>query len=171
MRKITLTILLTIGLSHIFAQTNDRIDIPLHTYVTMLKPMDGPTGSTPDPTDPNQFRASLTGNTLTIYTQSESVSYVAIESDFSEKAGEDYFFSLSTDSVTCTINRPGTYTINIGHWNVDFVGHLQVKSVNWYDFNGKCYGQNKPAFIPGMYYILNIQTDKGNSTSKYLLSK
>ena len=144
------------------------IDIPLQMYTVRLAPMDNPTTSTPDPTDPNQFRATLIGNTLSIQTQQEAVSYVVVQSDFSEKAGEDYFFALSTNSVTCTINRPGIYTIRIGHWNTDFVGVLDVESMGWYDFNGRYYGYDKPMNRPG-YYFIYLKTNIGNTFVKYLL--
>ena len=166
MRKIGLII---IGLCCFnFVWAIDRLDIPLMRSVVCLMPQDNPTGSTPDPTDPNQFRASLTGNTLLIETQKETVSYVVIRSDFSDDADEDYFFAISIDSVSCPIDRPGKYTIRIGHWNTDFVGFLEVKELNWFDFNGKNYGMDKPAWQTGMYYILILQTNLGNSSVKYL---
>lgn len=148
---------------------DNRIEIPLQvsTISLMHAPMDNPTGSTPDPTDPNQFRASLTGNTLFIETQEETVSFVVIQSDFKNETGEDYFFALSTDSVSCTIDRPGKYIIRIGHWNTDFVGSIEVKSMDWFDYNGKDYGPVKPVFLPGIYYIFCLQTNIGNSTVKY----
>ena len=93
MRKTSLIIgMLMLSVSLIAGNT---IDIPLRMSVVQFMPSDNPTGSTPDPTDPNQFRVSLSGNTLTIYTQKDEVSYVVIRSDFSEKKDEDYFYSLS----------------------------------------------------------------------------
>ena len=170
MRRIV-PIILLLCLSCLSLWAKQQLDIPLKYHFIRFKPMDGPTGSTPDPTDPNQFRASLTGNTLTVHTQLGEASYVVVLSDFSDMAGEDYFYSLSTDSVTCTIDRPGTYEIAIGHWNCDLVGRVEIYSVNWYDFTGKNYGSQKPDFIPGMYYILNLKTDIGNTAVKYLLAK
>ena len=70
--------LLLIGFLSFFCLSllaDGRLDIPLTMYVVKLMPLDGPTGSTPDPTDPNQFRASLSGNTLLIETQKGTVSY------------------------------------------------------------------------------------------------
>ena len=148
-----------------------RLDIPLTMHVVKLMPMDGPTGSTPDPTDPNQFCASLTGNTLWIETQKETVSYVVIQSNFSEAADEDYFYALSTDSVSCPITRTGDYIIRIGHWNTDFVGVLSVQSICWYDFFGRNYGFALPENKPAGYYFLRLQTNVGNMTTKYYFVK
>ena len=148
-----------------------RLEIPLDWHTIKLAPMDGPTGSTPDPTDPNQFCASLTGNTLLIETQQGEVSYVVIRTDFCEMTGEDYFYALSTDSVSCPITRPGTYYIQIGHWDTDFVGVLIVKSIVCSDFEGRYYGAALPENMPAGYYFVTLETNLGNSTSKYYLVK
>ena len=148
---------------------NDTISIPLKMSTFQLAPMDGPTGSTPDPTDPNQFRATLTGNTLTIYTQKDQVSYVVIRSNFSEQKNKDYFYGLSFDSISCPITQTGEYGIHIGHWNVDFVGVLRVKSIHMCDFNGRNYDYLLQASVlpPGMY-ILRMETNVGYTTTKII---
>lgn len=166
--------LLLIGFLSFFCLSllaDGRLDIPLTMYVVKLMPLDGPTGSTPDPTDPNQFRASLSGNTLLIETQKGTVSYVVIQSDYTEAKDEDYFYALSNDSVSCSINRPGEYIIRIGHWNTDFVGILDVKAIYWCDFNGRSYGYSLPDNIAEGYYFLNLQTNVGNMTTKYYFVK
>ncbi len=150
---------------------NGRLDIPLAKHVVKLAPMDGPTGSTPDPTDPNQFCASLTGNTLLIETQHETVSYVVIRTDFSETNGEDYFYALSTDSVSCPITQPGTYYIRIGHWDTDFTGMLIVKSIVCGDLEGRYYGSVVPENMPSGFYFITLNTNLGVSNSKFYLVK
>ena len=81
-------------------RANDTIAIPLKMSVFRNMPMDGPTGSTPDPTDPNQFRASLSGNTLFIQTQKDAVSYVVIQEEQTNRNNEDYFYGLSYGEIS-----------------------------------------------------------------------
>lgn len=166
MRKLLYIFLLFFSVS---MMANDTIQIPLTMSVFQLLPQDGPTGSTPDPADPNQFRASLTGNTLLLCTQNNAVSYVVIQETESERYGEDYFYSLSYGTVSCPITRPGFYTIRIGYWNTDFIGYLFVKDITLYDFNGHFYGhnlENRDQLSPG-FYFLRVQTSIGTTTTKF----
>lgn len=148
---------------------NDTISIPLTMTVFAHMPQDGPTGSTPDPTDPNQFRASLTGNTLCIHTQEGQVSYVVIQETRSDRMGEDYFFGLSYDTISCPITREGTYLIRIGYWKTDFTGYLHVKRMTLTDINGRLIGNrlSYPSGLPAGYYILRIETTAGTTTKKF----
>ena len=153
------------GFSVLYA--SNSIEIPLRMSVVKFKPSDSPTGSTPDPTDPNQFRATLTGNTLTVYTQKDAVSYVVIRSDFSEQQDRDYFYGLSYDSVSCPITQAGNYMLYIGYWNTDFVGVLSVKNVTVSDLNGKVYSQSKAdSSLPPGFYIIRLDTHIGSTTTK-----
>lgn len=148
----------------------NTIDIPLHMSVVQFLPADKPTGSTPDPTDPNQFRASLTGNTLLIETQKDAVSYVVVRTSFSERKDEDYFYSISYDSISCPISEPGTYVIHIGYWNTDFVGDIIVTKIILCDFNGRIYDYamlEKQQLPPGQY-ILRVVTNIGTTTTKFI---
>ena len=146
----------------------NTINIPLWYKVVQLLPKDNPTGSTPDPTDPNQFRVSLTGNTLTVKTQENAASYVVIRSDFSDKQGEDYFYSLSFDSVSCPLT-PGKYTIYIGCWNYDFYAELNVMSIRRFDSSGRFYDIPLDAPLPPGNYILRVETSEGASTLKQII--
>ena len=144
----------------------NTIDIPLKMSVSSLVPAGSP-GSTPDPTDPNQFRVTLSGNMLTITTMHDAASYIVIRTDFCEPLNEDYFYSLSFDSVTCPITQSGTYAIHIGCWNTDFAGFIIVKSIYLYDFAGKQYpiSMLSDQLPPGTYFI-RVVTDKGTTTTK-----
>lgn len=159
-----LSFIVLFAFSVAFAAQN-TINIPLWFKVVQLQPQDNPTGSTPDPTDPNQFRVSLSGNILTVKTQENAVSYVVIRSDFSDKQGEDYFYSLSFDSVSCVL-RPGKYTIYIGCWNYDFYAELTVRSIRQFDFNGRLYDVPLDAPLPPGNYILRVETSEGVTTIK-----
>ena len=165
MRKIVLCIVLWCGFGAMWA--SNTIEIPLQMSVVHFMPTDGPTGSTPDPTDPNQFHATLTGNRLTIFTQKDAVSYAVVRSGESETKGEDYFYSLSYDSVSCPITHAGLYRLFIGHWNTDFVGTLIVTRLIIADFNGKIYDPSSFGFsAPQGMYIIYLQTNMGTTYTK-----
>lgn len=167
MRKLLLSILFLSLIVPTWA--NDTIPIPLTMSVFSYLPMDNPTGSTPDPTDPNQFRASLTGNTLLIRTQQDAVSYVVVQETASEQAGQDYFYDLSYGTITCPITRTGDYTIRIGYWKTDFVGHLQVTRITLVDLNGRLWGTSLESLnlLPAGYYVLQVETNIGTTMTKF----
>ena len=99
----------------------------------------------------------------------DAASYIVIRTDFCEPLNEDYFYSLSFDSVTCPVTRPGTYGIHIGCWNIDFAGFIVVKSIYLYDFAGKQYpiSMLSDQLPPGAYFI-RVVTDRGATTTKIL---
>ena len=167
MRKTGLIILLCCLFAIVHAA--NTIDIPLTMSVIQFAPTDNPTGSTPDPTDPNQFRASLTGNTLFIETPKDAVSFVVIRTDFSEK-NEDYFYSLSFDTISCSITQTGIYGIHIGYWNKDFIGVIRVEKIILCDFNGKLYDYSmlENNQLPPGWYILCVVTDLGTTATKFI---
>ncbi len=148
---------------------SDTIPIPLTMSVFAYMPKDGPTGSTPNPTDPNQFRASLVGNTLLVETKAGDVSYVVVKEAQSEWKDEDYFYALSYGSVSCRIKRAGSYIVHIGHWNADFIGHLLVTNMALHDFNGHFWGATLDNMneLPVGWYIISLQTNIGRTTTKF----
>lgn len=167
MRKTGLIIILLIWSVSLFA--GNTIEIPLEMSTVKFMPTDNPTGSTPDPTDPNQFRVTLTGNMLTVFTQKDQISYVVIRSDFSEKYKEDYFYGLSLDSISCPITQPGKYGIHIGHWDTDFLGVLIIKSIYLCDFNGKNFDYLiSNSMLPQGMYILRVETNYGYTATKII---
>ena len=146
----------------------DSIPIPLKMSAFKYAPMDSPIGSTPDPTDPNQFTASIVGGKFVITTQSDAFSYVVIQEKLSELQNEDYFYSVSTGKIECPITRTGTYTIEIGYWKNTFVGHVVIRDIAVFDFNGKRIQSSIPdlkQLQPGVYFIA-YQTSLGNSSTK-----
>lgn len=167
MRRTGLVILLCCLFATLHA--TNTIDIPLHMSVVQFLPADKPTGSTPDPTDPNQFRASLVGNTLLIETQADQVSYVVIQESESERNNEDYFYGLSFGSIQCPITHAGLYSIHIGYWNTDFTGTLRVLRLSLFDFNGRLQStrlDKTGKYEPG-WYILRVETNAGTTTTKF----
>lgn len=129
----------------------------------------GPTGSTPDPTDPNQFRVSLTGNMLLVQTPENPVSYVVIQESESEWKNEDYFYAVSFGSVSCPITHVGLYAVRIGCWNIDYVGYLRVTKVALLDLNGHYWGASLDNMneLPAGFYIIRLETNIGTTTTKF----
>ncbi len=159
-------ILIVLSAVQVWAAGN-TISIPLSQQMFYRMPQDDPTGSTPDPTDPNQFRATLTGNILHIDTQQDAVSYVVVREQSSDRQGEDYFYSISFGEVECVITHPGLYTIEIGYWKTDFVGQIAVRGINYYAFDGSLIGvaPYQPVEDLGAY-ILRVTTSLGITTTK-----
>lgn len=150
------------------AMGEDSIPIPLRMSAFKYAPMDSPIGSTPDPTDPNQFTASIVGGKFVITTQSDAFSYVVIQEKLSELQNEDYFYSVSTGKIECPITRTGTYTIEIGYWKTSFLGHITIWDIGVFDINGKRIQPSIPdlkQLQPGTYFIA-YQTSLGNSSTK-----
>lgn len=150
------------------AMGEDSIPIPLKMSAFKYAPMDSPIGSTPDPTDPNQFTASIVGGKFVITTQSDAFSYVVIQEKLSELQNEDYFYSVSTGKIECPITRTGTYTIEIGYWKTSFLGHITIWDIGVFDINGKRIQPSIPdlnQLQPGVYFIA-YQTSLGNSSTK-----
>ena len=170
LREITCIFLLLFGV-HVMA-SNNTISIPLrmmeYTMSIPHAPLDNPDGSTPDPTDPNHFRASLTGNTLLIETQTGQLSYVVINEQESEAKGEDYFVGYSYGSVACSLYHAGSYTIRIGSWQTDFVGSITVKNLYVWDMSGKLINTrtNDLNTLPPGVYIICLNTPRGNTSTK-----
>ena len=152
MRKV-LPLIVFLLVSVVSSAATDTISIPLHMYEGAYAPLDGPTGSTPDPTDPNQFRASLVGNTLLISTQQN----------------EDLFYDLSYGHLSCPLTRTGQYTIRIGYWKTDFVGFIRVFKMAIYDINGQLVASEDTSLenLPQGCYFLRVETSLGTTSSKF----
>ena len=165
MRKVLLLISFLCLAACLSANT---IGIPLKMSVFQYVAMDNPTGSTPDPTDPNQFRVELTGNMLTIHTQDGQVAYVIVAEDKSEAKGEDYFFGISTGQLSCYITGVGHYTIRIGYWKTDFTGEIYVYSAYILDLQGHLVSGNLGSFdsLPSGDFIVYLETSLGGTSSK-----
>lgn len=167
MRKLLLYIVLF--LASVCRAESNTIYVPLKMSTFAYLPQDGPTGSTPDPTDPNQFRVSLTGSTLLIETQKEAVSYVVIKEAQTEFKGEDYFYGLSYGEISCPITRAGEYLICIGYWKTNFTGILRVERCTLLDFNGHVWGNSLETIhlLPEGFYIFRIETKSGATAIKF----
>ena len=168
MRRTGLIIIWLLCVVPLFA-LNDTIDIPLTMSVFRSMPKDDPTTSTPDPTDPNQFRVLLVGHRLLIETQAGLASYVVIRERESSQQNEDYFYDLSFGSIECPIMHTGVYAIHIGCWKTDFIGFLDVRSLGLYDFNGHLVSKqlDPSKTLPSGLYIIQLKTTAGTTSSKF----
>ena len=168
MRKV-LPLIVFLLVSAVSSAATDTISIPLHMYEGAYAPLDGPTGSTPDPTDPNQFRASLVGNTLLISTQQNAVSFVVVKEGSGSWESEDLFYDLSYGQLSCPLTRTGQYTIHIGYWKTDFVGFIRVFKMAIYDINGRLVASEDTSLenLPQGCYFLRVETSLGTTSSKF----
>ncbi len=160
--------ILSLLLFSVSLTANDTIRVPLKMSTFAYLPQDGPTGSTPDPTDPNQFRVSLVGNVLLVETQKDAVSYVVIQESQSEIINEDYFYGISFGTISCPISHAGQYDIRIGYWKTNFMGTLLVRKFSLFDYDGRFWGNTleRTNTLPIGLYFIRIETPQGSTTAK-----
>ena len=164
--------LLSIGFLCLFCLSlgaKNVISVPLQMSFFTAKPQDGPTGSTPDPTDPNQFAVSLSGSTLSIQTQPEAVSFVVVQNENDSRQTEECLSGLSYDTISCAITKTGLYSIRIGCWKTNFIGRIMVKKITLTDINGRSVTRAYPDWdaLPPGWYVLCLETDLGITASKF----
>lgn len=129
---------------------------------------DGPKGSTPDPFDPNQIRATLIGNTLHIEKDAGTDSYVVIQECQKERMTETYY-DLKSGTIIYPITRPGQYVIRISSSGKDYTGCLQVNEIYVCNSNGQRldYFPDSSGGVPyGLSFVL-LETSLGITTSKF----
>ena len=97
------------------------------------------------------------------------MSYVVIQEEQTNRNNEDYFYGLSYGEISCLITRAGQYTIRIGYWKTDFIGHLWVKKITVVDLNGHLWGTTPEKIneLPEGLYILRMETSLGNTMFKF----
>ena len=166
MRRVLLIILWIAGIGSLYAANS--IDIPL--MVSMFETIygDGPKGSTPDPPDPNQIRATLTGNTLRIEKEADMNSYVVIRECQKEKISESSF-SLSNGAIDYPITGPGQYVIRISSRGKDYIGCLQVHEIYVCNNNGQRLDHfpDSSSGMPNVFSFIRLETSLGTTTSKF----
>ena len=166
MRRVLLIILLIAGIGSLYSANS--IDIPL--MVSMFENIygDGPTGSTSDPPDPNQIRATLIGNTLRIEKEADMNSYVVIRECQKERISESSY-DLKSGTIIYPITRPGQYVIRISSPGNDYTGCLQVNEIYVCNSNGQrldCFPDSSGGVPYGLSFVL-LETSLGITTSKF----
>ena len=166
MRRVLLIILWIAGIGSLYAANS--IDIPLMVSRVEYSYADGPKGSTPDPPDPNQIRATLTGNTLRIEKEADMNSYVVIRESQKEIMNEAYY-NLSSGTIVYPITRPGQYVIRISSPGKDYIGCLQVHEIYVCDSNGQRLDHfpDSSSGMPNGFSFIRLETSLGTTTSKF----
>ena len=166
MRRVLLIILWIAGIGSLYAANS--IDIPLMVSRVEYSYADGPKGSIPDPPDPNQIRATLTGNTLRIEKDADMNSYVVIRECQKERISESSF-SLSNGAIDYPITGPGQYVIRISSPKKDYIGCLQVHEIYVCDSNGQRLDHfpDSSSGMPNGFSFIRLETSLGTTTSKF----
>ena len=166
MRRVLLIILWIAGIGSLYAANS--IDIALMVSRVEYSYADGPKGSTPDPPDPNQIRATLTGNTLRIEKEADMNSYVVIRERQKERISESSF-SLSNGAIDYPITGPGQYVIRISSPKKDYIGCLQVHEIYVCDSNGQRLDHfpDSSSGMPNGFSFIRLETSLGTTTSKF----
>ena len=123
----------------------EEVEIPLQEESSMgaissTGPVDDPEQSGNDPTRPNDFRATISGNSLTIANQNNSIlSVQAVVMNVS--TGGIVFNQLFTTSLVQQIASSGEYVLYIGTANGTLSGHFVVQysllAQDYYWYNGE----------------------------------
>ena len=166
MRRVLLIILWIAGIGSLYAANS--IDIPLMVSRVEYSYADGPKGSIPDPPDPNQIRATLTGNTLRIEKDADMNSYVVIRECQKERISESSY-SLSNGAIDYPITGPGQYVIRISSPKKDYIGCLQVHEIYVCDSNGQRLDHfpDSSSGMPNGFSFIRLETSLGTTTSKF----
>ncbi len=166
MRRVLLIILLIAGIGSLYSANS--IDIPLMASMVEIGYGDGSTRSTPDPPDPNQIRATLTGNTLRIEKDADMNSYVVIRESQKEIMNEAYY-NLSSGTIVYPITRPGQYVIRISSQGKDYIGRLQVHEIYVCNNNGQRLDHfpDSSSGMPNGFSFIRLETSLGTTTSKF----
>ncbi len=166
MRRLLLIIFWIAGIGSLCYANS--IDIPLMESRVELGYEDGPKGSTPDPSDPNQIRATLIGNTLRIEKDAGTDSYVVIQECQKERMTETYY-DLKSGTIIYPITRPGQYVIRISSPGKDYTGCLQVNEIYVCNSNGQRldYFPDSSDGVPYGFSFVLLETSLGITTSKF----
>ena len=166
MRRVLLIILWIASIGSLYAANS--IDIPLMVSRVEYSYEDGPKGSTPDPSDPNQIRATLIGNTLRIEKEADMNSYVVIRECQKERISESSY-SLSNGAIDYPVTGPGQYVIWISSPKKDYIGCLQVHEIYVCDSNGQRLNgfTDSSRGVSYGFSFVRLVTSLGTTTSKF----
>lgn len=137
-------------------------EIPLYPYREGLYfapkiTTDDPGRSTPDPDDPTQFRASLTGNTLSV----ENHTFYGVNVLVTELYEDRLVANLQCGtSCSVVLRDPGAYSVLIACNDVYFIGHFSIYEPlqapdRWYYYGA----------APSPYYTISVYDFYGRQWS------
>ena len=123
MKRIFIVALFVLGMYNVsvFGMAHEVILTELYSIMPLDDPGDDAAGKRPDP---NQIRAFIDGNHLSVGAQTEMPAYVEV---IDEETGEVVVEEEFLDETETTINQAGSYTIQIYSGNTVMTGEFEVE--------------------------------------------
>ena len=123
MKKLLIIALFILGMCNVsvFGMVQEIFLTELYSIMPLDNPEDDTTGSRPDP---NQFRASISGNLLSIGAYTDMPAYVEVIDDETGEVVAEEEFEGETET---TINKAGSYIVQIYSGNTIMTGEFEVK--------------------------------------------
>ena len=123
MKKLLIIALCVLGMCNaaVFGMEQEIILTELYSLMPLDDPGDEGRGGGPDPT---QFRASISGNLLSIGAYTDMPAYVEVIDDETGEVVADDEFEGETET---TINKAGSYIVQIYSGNTIMTGEFEVK--------------------------------------------
>lgn len=123
MKKLLIIALCVLGMCNaaVFGMEQEIILTELYSLMPLDDPGDEGRGGGPDPT---QFRASISGNLLSIGAYTDMPAYVEVIDDETGEVVADDEFEGETET---TINKAGSYIVQIYSGNTIMTGEFEVE--------------------------------------------
>ena len=123
MKKLLIIALCVLGMCNaaVFGMEQEIILTELYSLMPLDDPGDEGRGGGPDPT---QFRASISGNLLSIGAYTDMPAYVEVIDDETGEVVADDEFDGETET---TINKAGSYIVQIYSGNTVMTGEFEVE--------------------------------------------
>ena len=123
MKKLLIIALCVLGMCNaaVFGMGQEIILTELYSLMPLDDPGDEGRGGGPDPT---QFRASISGNLLSIGAYTDMPAYVEVIDDETGEVVADDEFDGETET---TINKAGSYIVQIYSGNTIMTGEFEVE--------------------------------------------
>ena len=123
MKKLLIIALFVLGMCNVsvFGMVQEIILTELYSIMPLDNPEDDTTGGRPNPT---QFRASISGNLLSIGAYTDMPAYVEVIDDETGEVVADDEFEGETET---TINKAGSYIVQIYSGNTIMTGEFEVQ--------------------------------------------
>ena len=123
MKKLLIIALCVLGMCNaaVFGMEQEIILTELYSLMPLDDPGDEGRGGGPDPT---QFRASISGNLLSIGAYTDMPAYVEVIDDETGEVVADDEFDGETET---TINKAGSYIVQIYSGNTIMTGEFEVE--------------------------------------------
>lgn len=123
MKKFFILALFVLGMCNapVFGMEHEIVLTELYSIMPLDDPDDDGAGGRPNPT---QFRASISGNLLSIGAYTDMPAYVEVIDDETGEVVADDEFEGETET---TINKAGSYIVQIYSGNTIMTGEFEVK--------------------------------------------